>query len=54
MQKYKCTTCGHIYDPEEGDEDGKIAPGTPFESIPDDWACPVCGVQKSDFEPYEE
>ncbi|MTJ51041.1 rubredoxin [Dolichospermum sp. UHCC 0259] len=51
MQKYICNTCGYEYDPEEGDPDGGIAPGTPFEDIPDDWACPVCGVSKSDFEP---
>ena len=50
MKKYKCTVCGYIYDPVEGDHDGGIAPGTPFEDIPDDWVCPVCGVSKSDFE----
>ena len=53
MQKYVCNTCGHVYDPEEGDEDSGIAPGTPFEDIPDDWVCPVCGVSKSDFEPEQ-
>ena len=50
MQRYKCTICGYVYDPEEGDPDGGIPPGTLFEDIPDDWTCPVCGVQKSDFE----
>jgi rubredoxin len=35
MQKYICTVCGHVYDPEEGDEDGSIAPGTPFEDMCD-------------------
>jgi flavin reductase (DIM6/NTAB) family NADH-FMN oxidoreductase RutF/rubredoxin len=50
-QKWKCTVCGHIYDPIEGDSDGGIAPGTPFEDIPDDWVCPICGVLKEDFEP---
>jgi rubredoxin len=54
MQKYICTVCGHVYDPEEGDEDGGIASGTPFEDIPEDWVCPKCGTQKSDFEPYNE
>jgi rubredoxin len=53
MKKYKCTICGFIYDPEEGDPDGGIAPGTPFESIPDNWRCPVCGVSKSEFEPAD-
>jgi rubredoxin len=45
--------CGFIYDPDEGDPDGGIAPGTPFDEIPDDWFCPVCGARKQDFEPYE-
>jgi rubredoxin len=52
MKKYICELCGYIYDPEVGDPDSGIAPGTPFESIPDDWACPLCGAEKSDFVPY--
>jgi rubredoxin len=52
MDKYQCTVCGFIYDPEKGDPDGNIPPGTPFESIPDDWVCPVCGAAKSLFEKY--
>ena len=51
--KYRCTVCGYIYDPELGDPDGGIKPGTPFEEIPDDWVCPVCGAAKSDFEREE-
>jgi flavin reductase (DIM6/NTAB) family NADH-FMN oxidoreductase RutF/rubredoxin len=54
MAKYRCTVCGYIYDPEKGDPDGGIAPGTPFEEIPDDWVCPVCGAAKSDFEKVED
>ena len=50
MQKYQCTICGYVYDPQEGDPDSGIAPGTAFEDIPEDWSCPVCGVSKSDFE----
>jgi rubredoxin len=52
--KYMCSSCGFIYDPEVGDPDGGIPPGTPFEQIPDTWFCPVCGARKQDFEPYEE
>ena len=48
--KYICLVCDHIYDPVEGDPDGGIAPGTPFEDIQDDWVCPVCGPAKEDFE----
>jgi len=54
LQKWICTSCGYIYDPAEGDPDGGIPPGTPFEEIPDDWFCPVCGARKRDFEPLEE
>jgi len=48
--KYRCTVCGYIYDPEQGDSDGGIKPGTPFTALPDDWVCPVCGASKSEFE----
>ena len=51
MQKYVCTVCNYVYDPEVGDPDADIAPGTAFEDIPDDWVCPTCGAKKSDFEP---
>jgi len=50
MAKYECSVCGYVYDPELGDPDGGIAPGTPFEEIPDDWVCPVCGASKDQFE----
>lgn len=50
MENYVCTVCGYEYDPEEGDPDSGIAPGTPFENIPSDWVCPVCGVTKEQFE----
>ncbi|MGE5630239.1 MAG: rubredoxin [Caulobacteraceae bacterium] len=50
MNKWVCTACGYIYDPETGDPDGGIAPGTPFGDIPDDWVCPLCGVSKELFE----
>jgi flavin reductase (DIM6/NTAB) family NADH-FMN oxidoreductase RutF/rubredoxin len=48
--RYKCTVCGYIYDPALGDPDGGIKPGTAFEDIPNDWVCPVCGAEKSQFE----
>lgn len=49
MDKYECTVCGYVYDPAQGDPDGGIAPGTPFEKIPESWVCPVCGAAKSEF-----
>jgi len=54
MDKYECEVCGYIYDPELGDPDGGIEPGTKFEDIPDDWVCPECGVTKEDFFKIEE
>ena len=53
LAKYKCQVCGWIYDPEVGDPDGGIKPGTPFESLPEGWVCPVCGADKSQFEKIE-
>ncbi len=47
--KYRCMTCDYIYDPQVGDPDADIDPGTVFEDLPDDWECPVCGVGKDDF-----
>lgn len=54
MQKWKCTICEYVYDPEKGDPDNDVEPGTPFEEIPDDWVCPECGAGKEDFEPVDE
>lgn len=48
--EYTCTVCAHLYDPEQGDPDSGIAPGTSFADIPDDWVCPVCGATKDQFE----
>lgn len=50
MDKYVCTVCGYIYDPEKGDPDSGVEPGTPFENLPDDWVCPMCGAAKDMFE----
>jgi rubredoxin len=50
MDKYVCTVCGYVYDPEQGDPDNGVNPGTKWEDVPDDWECPVCGASKNDFE----
>ena len=49
MKKYRCLMCTYIYDPAVGDPDSKIPPGTSFEDLPDDWVCPECGTDKSNF-----
>jgi len=41
FKKFECTACGYIYD--ETDEDVRFA------DLPEDWVCPVCGSEKSDF-----
>jgi len=51
MKKYVCSVCGYVYDPELGDPDSGVAPGTAFEDLPDDWRCPVCGAEKQNFSP---
>lgn len=50
MEKYICTVCDYVYNPETGDTENEIEPGTPFEELPADWCCPLCGVGKEEFE----
>lgn len=50
MDKWECSVCGYIYDPEQGDPDNGVNPGTPFEDLSDEWVCPVCGASKDEFE----
>lgn len=50
MDTYRCKVCNYVYDPENGDPDNGIEPGTKFEDLPEDWVCPVCGVGKEEFE----
>lgn len=50
MKKYVCTACDYVYDPEKGDPENGIPAGTPFEKLPDDWTCPLCGLGKEAFE----
>ena len=53
MDKYICTVCEYIYDPELGDPENGIEPGTSFEDLPADWVCPLCGVGKRRLRDYE-
>ncbi len=50
MDSYVCNMCGYVYNPEEGDPDNGIDPGIAFEDLPNDWTCPICGAEKSEFE----
>ena len=49
MKKYVCTVCGYVYDEDAGIPESGIAPGTKWEDLPDDWACPLCGATKGEF-----
>jgi len=49
MARYECSVCGYIYDPAQGDPENNAPAGTPFEKLPDDWVCPVCGASKDQF-----
>ncbi len=54
MKRFVCKVCGYTYDPEVGDSEHGIAPGTAFENLPDDWVCPICGADKEEFEEEED
>jgi len=49
MDNYVCTVCGYVYDPAVGDPENNVPPETPFEKLPEDWVCPICGVGKEEF-----
>lgn len=53
MAKYRCMVCGYIYDESEGDLDQHVVPGTVWQEVSEDWVCPVCGVNKGQFEKME-
>ena len=50
MDRYECAVCGYLYNPDDGDPDNGIDPGTAFDDLPDDWVCPICGASKGQFE----
>lgn len=50
MSKWKCRMCDYIYDPEKGDPDNDVKPGTSFESLPESWVCPSCDADKDSFD----
>lgn len=54
MEKFECSSCGYVYDPEAGDIDNQVEPGTDFCDIGDEWVCPLCGQVKSEFISLDE
>jgi rubredoxin len=53
MERYKCSICGFIYNPEEGDVSSGIEPGIPFRDLPPEFVCPVCSAGKDEFFAYD-
>ncbi|MGQ9872582.1 rubredoxin [Leptodesmis sp.] len=49
LDRYECQACGYIYEPTKGDDKQQVPPGTAFESLPQNWRCPVCGARTSRF-----
>ena len=49
IERHRCTVCGYIYDSRYGDPDSGIDCGVPFQDLPEDWTCPICGVGKDKF-----
>lgn len=51
----QCPECGYQYDEAKGDKNEGVAPGTPWKSLPEDYACPSCSVRtRDDFEPVAD
>lgn len=50
---YVCNGCGYEYDPDLGDPDADIKPGTKFADLPEDWVCPLCNSEKDKFVPVK-
>jgi len=53
VKRYTCVVCGYIYDPAIGDPENDIDPGLAFENLPEEWVCPVCGAERTEFEATE-
>ncbi len=49
MDQFECLACGYTYEPVKGDDRGNVPAGIPFQDVPLNWRCPVCGAQKKRF-----
>jgi rubredoxin len=54
MEKWQCTKCEYVYDPQLGDPENDVPEGTEFDELPKKWVCPECGSKKRKFEPLED
>ena len=53
MKVWCCQVCGYVYDPRSGDDEKGIPPDTPFEHLPEEWLCPVCGATATNYRQIE-
>ena len=54
-RRFRCPGCGYVFDERAGDPHEGFPPGTLWERVPDDWACPDCAVrEKPDFVPLDQ
>ena len=53
LKRLICLGCGFSYDEALGLPEHRLAPGTRWEDVPEDWVCPDCGTPKSGFEMVE-
>ena len=49
MKRWQCQVCDWIYDEALCESNDGIAPKTLWINVPDDWVCPDCGIDKSQF-----
>jgi rubredoxin len=55
MSRWRCPSCGYTYDEQHGKPREGFPPGTSWSEVPNDWACPDCGVRdKVDFQEQRE
>lgn len=54
MKKYKCSSCGYIFDEDVENPEFGIKPPYDIENMPEDWVCPTCGASKHKFETCKE
>lgn len=47
---WQCMLCAFVYDEAKGMPHDGVAPGTPWEDVPETWFCPDCSASKSDFQ----
>ena len=49
MIKHVCSVCGYVYEQISYDYNPNAEKKTPFDELPDDWICPLCGIDKDLF-----